>query len=95
VIDPVELRPAASGDEPALDRLAQLDSARVPAGRLLVAWSGGELRAALSVDTGESIADPFVASAHLVHALKAHATARPTMEARWKPRQTSQPQPAT
>jgi hypothetical protein len=71
VIEPVELRPATGCDHAELERLAQLDSARVPGGRLLVAEASGSLVAALSMDSGEAIADPFAPTAHLVAALRA------------------------
>ena len=89
----VELRPACPDDQRALVRLAELDSARVPAGRLLVAESGGTLRAALSLDTGEVIADPFEPTAHLVAMLRAHAAHPSERRGRWT--RQRQPQPAT
>ncbi len=55
----VLIRAARGSDGEALDRLAQLDSARVPAGDLLVAESDGSVVAALSPETGKAIADPF------------------------------------
>ena len=73
MISPVELRPACPADAPAVRRLAERDSARVPRGRLLVAESGGELLAALSLDTGAAIADPFQPTAHVLEALRAHS----------------------
>jgi hypothetical protein len=69
----IEIRPARPGDEEALARLAQLDSAPVPAGPLLLASERGELRAALSLATGVAIADPFAPTARLVAMLRAHA----------------------
>jgi hypothetical protein len=80
----VKLRPATCVDDAALERLAQLDSARVPAGRLLVAESAGELRAAISLETGHAIANPFVPSAHIVDALRAHAAGENGSAPRWK-----------
>ncbi len=47
-------------DDPALTRLAELDSAGIPGGRLLGASVGGRLVAAHSLSTGQSIADPFL-----------------------------------
>ncbi len=52
-------------DAPAVERLAQLDSAEIPAGHLLGAVVDGRLVAAASVETGRSIADPFVPSDEL------------------------------
>jgi hypothetical protein len=54
------IRMAVSADAAALSRLAQLDSAAPPApGPMLMAEVGGELRAALPIDGGPAIADPF------------------------------------
>lgn len=69
-MEPVELRPATGCDHAELERLAQLDSALVPDGRLLVAEASGRLVAALSVKSGQAIADPFTPTAHLVAALR-------------------------
>jgi hypothetical protein len=55
----VLIRAARGSDGPALEALAALDSATVPAGSLLVAEADGELVAALSEASGERIADPF------------------------------------
>jgi hypothetical protein len=68
------IRIAAPADVAALDRLAQLDSAprRAPAPTLL-AEVGGELRAALPLDGGPAIADPFRPTAELVAILAARA----------------------
>jgi hypothetical protein len=71
------LRPATSADSAELERLAALDSARPLAGEVLVAYAGGELRAALSLETGRSVADPFWPSADLVELLEAAAGDRP------------------
>ena len=70
------IRFATESDELAVNRLAALDSAPVPAGLLLLAEERGELRAALSVTDGRAIADPFRRTAHLVEMLRAGATAR-------------------
>jgi hypothetical protein len=71
--DTIEIRAAQSRDERALTRLAQLDSARVPRGPLLLAFEGGELRAAISLATGGVIADPFAPTARLVGLLRFRA----------------------
>lgn len=65
----VTLRPATAADAPAVERLAQLDSARVPGGELLLAVVDGTPLAAMSVDTGDVIADPFSRTLDLVRML--------------------------
>jgi hypothetical protein len=61
------IRLAVSADAAALGRLAELDSAPPPAPvPTLVAEVGGELRAALPLDGGPAIADPFRRTAELV-----------------------------
>jgi hypothetical protein len=63
----------------AIEALAQLDSARCPSGRVLVAAVGGEPRAALPLEGGRAIADPFHRTAELVALLElrlAHANGR-------------------
>jgi hypothetical protein len=67
------LRHVNAGDEAALIRLAALDSSRVPSGELLVAELDGALVAALSVDTGAVIADPFEHTATVVDSLRIQA----------------------
>jgi len=67
------IRPADLADLAGLDRLAALDSARPPTGDVLVAEVGGELWAAVEVETGSAIADPFRPSGDLVTLLRHHA----------------------
>jgi hypothetical protein len=55
----VIIRAARGSDGPALRRLAELDSQPVPAGELLVAETDDEVVAALSIETGARVADPF------------------------------------
>jgi hypothetical protein len=65
----VVIRAARGSDGPALRRLAELDSRPVPAGEVLVAESDDEVVAALSVDTGARVADPFRHTADVVDLL--------------------------
>lgn len=67
------IRPADLADLAGLDRLAELDSASPPTGDVLVAEVGGELWAAVEVETGAAIADPFRPSGDLVTLLRHHA----------------------
>jgi hypothetical protein len=72
---PVTIRHAAAGDMKSLERLAALDSSRVPSGELFVAEVDGRLLAATSIDTGAVIADPFEHTAAIVDLLKVQAGA--------------------
>ena len=74
---PLVLRPATSADSDDLERLAALDSARPLDGEVLLAAAGGEVRAALSLETGRVVADPFWPSGELVELLRAAAGERP------------------
>jgi hypothetical protein len=67
------IRPADLADLAGLDRLAALDSASPPTGDVLVAEVGGELWAAVELDSGAAIADPFRPSGELVELLRVHA----------------------
>ena len=72
----ITIRPGYADDEPALVRLAALDSADAPppAPRVL-AEVDGELRAALSLWDGSAVADPFFATVDIVSLLRTHAAA--------------------
>jgi hypothetical protein len=74
---PLVLRPATSADTAELERLAALDSARPLEGDVLLAYAGGEVRAALAVESGRAVADPFWPSGDLVELLRAAAGDRP------------------
>jgi hypothetical protein len=70
----VTLRLARPDDARALERLAQLDSRSPPsADHTLVAEVDGNLVAALPLDGGRPIADPFRATAELVRLLQLRA----------------------
>jgi hypothetical protein len=67
----ITIRPAYADDQPALSRLAALDSAAaIPVTPLLIAEVDGELRAALSLRDQTAIADPFHRTAELVELLR-------------------------
>ena len=57
------IRFARPDDEATLARLAELDSTRAPRGAVLVADVGDETWAALSLDDGHAVSDPFHPSA--------------------------------
>ena len=67
---PVTLRTATAVDAGALERLAQLDSSRIPAAPVLVAEVGDELRAAISMTDGHAVSDPFYPSADALAMLR-------------------------
>jgi hypothetical protein len=71
----ITIRPAYADDESTIARLAALDSAEIPSAPILLAEVDGQLRAALSVNDGAVIADPFFPSVHLVELLSSHAAA--------------------
>ena len=70
---PVLVRPARDVDTADLAKLAKLDSAAPLTGDVLLAVSGGEVGAAMSLDSGAVVADPFVPTAHLVELLRTAA----------------------
>jgi hypothetical protein len=55
----ISIRRLSADDADALGRVAGRDSAPVPTGELLGAEVDGRLVAAISVTTGETVADPF------------------------------------
>ena len=71
--DAVTLRLSRPADDRALEELAQLDTAGPPHGPHLVAEVGGVLRAAISLNNGLVIADPFHRTTALVDLLRARA----------------------
>lgn len=93
------IRIAVPADAAALDHLVQLDSApqRAPVPTLL-AEVGGELRAALPLDGGPPIADPFRPTAELVALLAERARQLapppPRAQRRWRLARLPRPAPA-
>jgi hypothetical protein len=69
----IRLRWAFPDDDVTIARLAALDSAAVPAPPLLLAEVDGHPRAALSLASGELIADPFQPTAALGELLRLRA----------------------
>lgn len=97
----ITIRPADPEDRLALRRLAQRDSRPVPEGELLIAMVGDEARAAISLPSGQTIADPFHRTEELVGML---AMRRSRLRGKTRPRRglkgllgrrgSSAPQPA-
>lgn len=69
----ITIRPALPSDSVSLARLADLDSAPMPVGAVLIAEANGQLRAAVSLCDGVSLADPFHPTAATVQLLLARA----------------------
>ena len=69
---PITIR-RAHPEEPGVLRIAALDSSRVPAAPLLVAEVNGQVRAALSIEDGRWVADPFHPTSDLLELLRVHA----------------------
>jgi hypothetical protein len=64
------IRSATAADADDLRRLAILDSQPSLAGEILLAEMDGRLVAAVAMDGGRAIADPFVLTAAIVNALR-------------------------
>ena len=56
----ITIRRGLSDDASALERIAALDSSHTPAEPVLVAEVDGDLHAAISLQDGAIVADPFV-----------------------------------
>ena len=69
----VTIREATAADEEGISRLAQRDSAPVPPRPLVIGEVDGEIRAAISVVSGATIADPFQRTADVVALVHARA----------------------
>lgn len=82
----VELRPAHAGDEATTRRLAALDDAPELQGPVLLALVEGEAVAALAIDDGRVVANPFVPSAHAVSLLRLRAAHLSSASSRRRPR---------
>jgi hypothetical protein len=71
--DSVSVRFAHEDDAGAIRRVAALDGKRVPMGEVLVAEADSEVIAALSVDDGSRVADPFRWTADVVALMEMRA----------------------
>jgi hypothetical protein len=70
----ITIRRAGAADGESLVRLAGLDTKRVPSGDCLIAEINGEqCAAAVELESGEVLADPFRPTAHLVEMLRLRA----------------------
>jgi hypothetical protein len=73
VSETVSLRLCCVGDDHELDRLSQLEGRDAPSGRHVVAEVAGVVVAALPLEGGEMLADPFRPTAHLLPLLELRA----------------------
>jgi hypothetical protein len=89
----VNFRYATPADAAALTELAQLDSSRAPSGDVIVADADGELWAAVSLDDGHAVANPFRPSGELTWSLMERAREL-NRELRAKPHRTWRTSPA-
>jgi len=71
--EPVVLRLSRVQDDVALDTLGQLEGRPVSAGCHVVAEIGGDVVAALPLDGGAPLGNPFRATAHLLQLLELRA----------------------
>lgn len=67
------VRAATQLDSDGVRLLAALEGVAMPTGEVLVAQVGDELRAALPLDGGRALADPFHPSTHIVELLELRA----------------------
>jgi hypothetical protein len=66
----ITIRPLGEEDVEAVRRLAELDDRPVPPGPLLLAEVEGTVEAAVGVEGGETVANPFATSAEAVSLLR-------------------------
>ena len=77
---PITIRLEAPGDAEAIASVAERDSRPAPEAPRLIGDRGGTIAAALSLQSGAIVADPFTPTADLVELLRCRArslTARP------------------
>ena len=77
----ITIRQATSADAFTLRRLAALDDAPALRGEVLLAEHAGEVRAALSLENGRSVANPFAPTAKLIDVLRVHSAYAETVAA--------------
>jgi hypothetical protein len=69
----LSLRHATSADAGAVAYLSELDEAERLTGSVLVAFDGDRAVAAMSLEDGRAVADPFTRTAHVVELLRLRA----------------------
>jgi hypothetical protein len=71
--EPITITQSTEADLPSVRRLAALDDRRAPHGPALLAYVGGELRAAVGLLDGQAVADPFHRTADIIELLRLQA----------------------
>ena len=71
--EPITITHSTKENSQELWRLAALDDSRAPGCPALLAYVGGELRAAVGIVDGRAVADPFHRTAELVEILRFQA----------------------
>ena len=71
--EPITITHASDDNRQELWRLAALDDRSAPKGPALLAYGGGELRAAVGIVDGRAVADPFHRTAEIVEILQFQA----------------------
>jgi hypothetical protein len=71
--EPITITHATADNRRELWRLAALDDRSAPNGPALLAYVGGELRAAVGIVDGRAVADPFHRTAEIVEILQFQA----------------------
>jgi hypothetical protein len=69
----ITIRPLRQRDVAAVEQLAELEERRVPPGPLLVAEVEGTVEAAVALEDGETVANPFARSEEVVSLLHLRA----------------------
>lgn len=87
--DTITIRRSTDGDRHALLRLAELDEQPAPEGAALLGFVDGELRAALPLERGASVADPFHLTRDVVDLLRLRADQESVVRAAGARRQRS------
>jgi hypothetical protein len=73
ILPVITITHSANADDASVRRLAALDDRRPPHGPALLAYEDGELRAAVGLVDGRSVADPFHRTADIVQMLRLRA----------------------
>jgi hypothetical protein len=79
--DTITIRRSTDSDRAAIARLAALDDRPEPSGQALLAFVDGELRAALPLEAGRTVADPFHLTGDVVELLRFRAGHMPGLAA--------------